>query len=367
MFRPPFYYHCLFRAYLVTTGLATYYPFSAPVFLASAQSVQLLFSNTARISEPILRFTMTLDYRNKVSIAVIAFYVPILLLAIYLLVRQGLHRNAGYVYIVMFSIARILGSGLELGTESDPSNKSLYVGYAVLVSIGLSPLLLSIMGILGRVLESIKRTKQVVLNEMYLYGIHIIVILALILSIVGINKLPDGAIFSGQYSQPKESIASSALFIVAYVLIAAVTAYLGLHISSARAEEKRLLIGVFLSLPFLLVRLIYSCVATLGNVHSFNAFTGEVTIFLCMALIEEYITVFIYEACAITAGPFPQDGAIASSRKAQSPQSDEEFGARPGDAAHTQQSEKQGGGTLAKVAKYTIIGQIVLAVKNRRR
>ncbi|KAI9728140.1 MAG: hypothetical protein M1828_004601 [Chrysothrix sp. TS-e1954] len=313
---------------------------------------------------------MTLDYRNQVSAATIAFYVPILLLAIYLLVRQGIHRNAGYVYMIMFSIARILGAALELGTINNPTSKSLNIGYAVLVSIGLSPLLLATLGILGRVLESVKKTKHVVLDEMFLYAVHIIVIIALVLSIVGINQLPQGAIFSGHYSQPKESIASIALFIVAYVMIVAVALYLGMHFSSARAEEKRLLIGVVVSLPFLLVRLIYSCVATLGNVHSFNAFTGNVTIFLCMALVMEYITVFIYEAVAITVGPFPKDAATAPHHKPQSPTSDSEIGGRPSDSGPHRTTEKQSGGagsTLAKIGGYTIIGQAVMAIRNRRK
>ena len=98
-------------------------------------------------------FTMTLSYRQGVSIAILIFHIPALAIAIFLSIRHGLRRASGWRFMIVFTLARVLGSCLELATIRQPDNQSLYIGYATLLNVALSPLMLVCFGLLSRVIS----------------------------------------------------------------------------------------------------------------------------------------------------------------------------------------------------------------------
>lgn len=93
---------------------------------------------------------MTIGYRSAVSIVEVIFYLPALFIAAYISYRHGFGRNAGWVFLILFSLVRIIGSCCQLELTNKPS-KNLFVATAILSSIGLSPLLLTATGLLSRV------------------------------------------------------------------------------------------------------------------------------------------------------------------------------------------------------------------------
>lgn len=93
---------------------------------------------------------------------------------------------------------------------------------------------------------------------------------------------------------------SLGIFIASFVIILAITIILSRSISHAESGEKKILLAVALSLPLLLVRLVYSAGYTFGDKQSFNSLDGSVTILLCMALLEEMGIVLIYEGAGLT-------------------------------------------------------------------
>ena len=95
---------------------------------------------------------MTIGYRQGVSIAILIFYLPALAIAIFLSIRHGFRRASGWRFMIIFTLARVLGSCLELATINQPRNYSLYIGYATLINIALSPLELVAYGLLSRVI-----------------------------------------------------------------------------------------------------------------------------------------------------------------------------------------------------------------------
>lgn len=95
---------------------------------------------------------MTIGYRQGVSIAILVFYFPALAIAIFLSIRHGFRRASGWRFMIIFTLARVLGSCLELATISQPRNYSLFIGYATLINIALSPLELVAYGLLSRVI-----------------------------------------------------------------------------------------------------------------------------------------------------------------------------------------------------------------------
>ena len=57
--------------------------------------------------------------------------------------------------------------------------------------------------------------------------------------------------------------------------------------------EHRLIIAVAISVPFILVRLIYSLLVVFANNPRFNIVTGSVTINLVMAVLEEFVVAIL--------------------------------------------------------------------------
>lgn len=305
---------------------------------------------------------MTLTYRNGVSIAEIIVYVPALFIAAFLAFRHGLGRNAGWLFLILFCLARIIGPIMQLLTINDPTNESLYTGYAILQNIGLSPLMLAAIGLLSRLLSSIHKKKQTLLNSSVFHLVHLIIIVGLILGIVGGIDAANAYISSGfkSYTPGPLNKAGTSLFIIAYIAILVLTAFLSFHTSAAEKGEKRLFLAVALSLPFLLVRLIYSIVFTFTHNKDFNLLTGSVTVVLCVALIEEFIIVIIYEGMGLTLKRVSPEEHVEATQQIPShdsvaPMQNKYAGA--GQAPRQQRKEN----VFLKIAKYSILGRLVMA------
>jgi hypothetical protein len=74
-------------------------------------------------------------------IAQLALYAPLTLPTLYLLYSHGRHGLLAWLYLLAFCVLRITGAAMGL---NDPHN----TGAQIISSIGLSPLLLSIDGML---------------------------------------------------------------------------------------------------------------------------------------------------------------------------------------------------------------------------
>jgi hypothetical protein len=94
---------------------------------------------------------MAIDYRNAVNIVELGVYLPIFFLSIWISKRHGFGRNAGWVYLIIFSLIRIVGSACQVATISDPTSIGLHTTASILDGVGLSPLLLTANGLLSRV------------------------------------------------------------------------------------------------------------------------------------------------------------------------------------------------------------------------
>jgi hypothetical protein len=326
-----------------------------------------------------------LTYRNGVSIAETVVYAPSLCVAAFLAIRHGLGQNSGWLFLILFCLARIIGPCMQLATmsgeflgvipvdiheynsdldTSDPTNTSLYTGSAILQNVGLSPLMLATIGLLSRLLDSIHRSKRTFLNTHMFLLIHLLITVGLVLGIVGGINAADSYIASGfkAYTPTDLNKAGTALFIVAYFAIVIVTILTSFHVSHAEKGEKRLFMAVVLSLPLLLVRLVYSIISTFTHNYSFNLLNGSVTVVLCMALFEEFLIVAIYEGTGLTLKkvlpkePHYEATEHTSSHGSAAPIQNQYAGA--GQASLGQPKKEN---AFLKVAKFTIIGRLVMA------
>lgn len=91
----------------------------------------------------------SVTYRDGISILELIAYLPALFVAALLVYRYGIRRSGGFIFLVIFTIVRIVGACCELATINNAST-GLYIAAAICSSIGLSPLLMTCSGLLSR-------------------------------------------------------------------------------------------------------------------------------------------------------------------------------------------------------------------------
>lgn len=88
--------------------------------------------------------------REILNIVELIYYTPVLFLSIFICTRHGFKRADGWIYLVILSLLRLIGSSTGIAYVSHASNKNLIACEVVCSSIGLSPLLLALLGFTGR-------------------------------------------------------------------------------------------------------------------------------------------------------------------------------------------------------------------------
>ncbi|KAF5681056.1 hypothetical protein FHETE_87 [Fusarium heterosporum] len=237
----------------------------------------------------------SMDTHDDIAIAEIIVYTFLLLGAIFLCTTHGFSRNAGWFNIIILSLARLIGSSMLLATINDPSNTNLYTGWITLNGIGLGPLILILLGLLGRCYDSIQRQGGMTIPALYQRAVHLMMLAAVILLSVGganSNYTLDGASPTIKYST--ESKVGAVLMVVVLVLVIGQFILALLNQSYIIDGERRLLIAVGASLPFVVVRLAYTCFLILGG-HK-----QEVWLYLGAGVIMEMVVVIICEAVGFT-------------------------------------------------------------------
>ena len=129
---------------------------------------------------------------------------------------------------------------------------------------------------------------------------EILITVGLILSIIGGVDAGTQYGKTGIYRPQTLSQVGLGLMIAALALLILTTLTLSKSIHNAERSERRILLAVVASLPFLLVRTIYSALAVFANSRKFRLFGGDVTTLLCMALLQEAVVVVLYEGVGLT-------------------------------------------------------------------
>ena len=151
----------------------------------------------------------------------------------------------------------------------------------------------------GRGLQSINRNVPTPVTPRHMHLAEVFITIGLILSIIGGVNAGEDYRETGNYGPQPLSKTGLALFIAAFVLLALTAATLTPLIRHAEQGERRILLAVLLSLPFLLVRCVYSALAIFSNEKKFDLMDGDVTVVLCMALLQEAVVVVLYEGAGL--------------------------------------------------------------------
>lgn len=90
-----------------------------------------------------------LGAKGIIAIVQLVVFGPSVVLAAVICARHGFSRNAGWIYILLLTLTRCAGATYQLVYDAQPS-QSLAIAVVVLNSVIISPLLLSLLGLLSR-------------------------------------------------------------------------------------------------------------------------------------------------------------------------------------------------------------------------
>ena len=131
-----------------------------------------------------------------------------------------------------------------------------------------------------------------------------------LLSMVGLILGITGGVKASDSSNPfvlnPETKAAVIIFVVVYLVSLVILVLLFLRISQVKAGERRLLVVVAVCSPFIATRLVYAIISDFADNHLFNSTYGNLTIYLCMAVIEEIIVVALCVAVGFTLEVVPK-------------------------------------------------------------
>ncbi|KAJ5385848.1 hypothetical protein N7509_008389 [Penicillium cosmopolitanum] len=267
---------------------------------------------------------------EHLAIAELVVYIPILLLAIFVVFRHGFYKQLGWIYLCIFGAIRVVGSIMEILSVKNPDNSSDKEWATILQSVGLSPLLLSTLGLLKRVFDETSdrvpsdplSTKNILLQIVSLFSgvfgifgklfsiynkkatavsyrskvvqlLHIPAFIALILAISG-GSDEASADESDRASGKSEVRAAIIMFLLIYIATCILWVITVRDLGKMQSSQKRIFLCVFLALPLIAVRLLYSLISDFGNNPKFSLIDGNITIQIVMATLEEFAVVFLY-------------------------------------------------------------------------
>lgn len=247
---------------------------------------------------------MGLQPREDLEIVELVYYIPAFLLALWCVKKHGMGRQIGWLYLAVLGVLRIIGAGAGIAaySETNPS-QDLIETSTIAFSIGISPLLLSLLGILTRVNGSGMKTQSGPRTRLASQAIHLPVLLGLILGVLGGTKEfnSDRATALDGFKYVKISVI---LYLVGWVALCLLTLYTVSKRHEIFDGEKRLLLVAVLSLPFLFVRILYSIIAAYDNTSSVFSITSSsntaVIVQAIMSVLMEFIIVAMFLAAGLT-------------------------------------------------------------------
>lgn len=328
---------------------------------------------------------MTIGYRGGVSIGLIVVYVPSLIIAILLATRHGFGRSGGWLFLITFSFARIIGAGFQLATITHPTISN-YTAAAILTNIGFAPLELAALSLLSRLITDVNKNAKTVITTQMVKLVELILTVGVILGIIGGVNAGNNYDKTGKFVLGDENIAGTSLLLAVFALTVLGSVVISFSMHNAERGEHRIFWALIASLPFLLVRLVYSALCTFSRDHKFSLVGGSTTIVLCVALLEELAVVIIYEGVGLTLARTPklqrdsvsttvstelQQAQLRPSDKAlAAPSTNQAQAYREERSQPVETNEKPQEHLLVKIAKHLIFVRVTIwavkAVKGRK-
>ncbi|KAJ5396323.1 uncharacterized protein N7487_010626 [Penicillium crustosum] len=239
------------------------------------------------------------------------------------------------------------GAIMEILSTKNPNNANYKEWAVILQSVGLSPLLLSTLGLLKRVFDETSQhvpsspgskgnillqgfaSSSITGKLMNIYSkratatsrrskavqlLHLPALIALILAISGGTDQASSNISDHASGKTKTRVAVI-LFLAIYVAACALWTITVRDISLMVPSQNRIFFCVFIALPFIAIRILYSLISDFGNNHQFSLVDGDARIQLVMATLEEFVVVLMYTILGVITPKSVTNSGITDSRQ----------------------------------------------------
>ncbi|KIW17907.1 hypothetical protein PV08_05102 [Exophiala spinifera] len=237
-----------------------------------------------------------------VAVAELVVYVPSIILAFVVCARHGFSRSSGWYYTFTLCLIRIAGAVCQLITRKDHSI-GLLKTVLVLSHIGLTPLLLSTLGMLSRIADWINaRSPSPSLSIKYFRLAQLFVVLGAVFGIIGIesssSSSSDGGGGDDHNAVNNSPTTWSKVAVICYVATYAMLLFLMARSLSFRRQlpgKERLLVpAVWVALPLVFVRLLYQVLVVFVHRGDFRRINAPIVVLVLMSVVEEFLVVFIF-------------------------------------------------------------------------
>ncbi|KAK9478640.1 hypothetical protein V1514DRAFT_330635 [Lipomyces japonicus] len=264
--------------------------------------------------------TNSLKPRGIIASVEIAVYVLTTLFVFISKTRYRIEfrKQGGWVYLILFLVLRITSCVLVIVLEltSNPTI-GLVVAQVTLTAIALTPLLSAAIGFLK---SAAKFGTGQDLPRFFVYALRLsklALLAAIVIGIIAGSDLANGAESVSSANNGRYLTKVSALILLGvFVSICVYTAWFLSH-GNSLGHFRTIVIGVGLSLPFFLVRIIYSILSAFtlsgsgyfsgGVANKFNTINGSWPIYLVMAVLSQFfITVILFIAGVAMQKDIPQ-------------------------------------------------------------
>ena len=201
---------------------------------------------------------------KDVAIAQLATYIILLPLIAYLLYAHGKRGLLGYLYLFVFCSMQLISAGLQI---ANPTSTTA----AILSSVGLSPLLLGLAGIVHEAHIYLAQPSSGKAKCYWLFQIalHLLTIAAVIILALGTSNLAMDSRTSKYHSDLKDRKVGAIMLLFAFIAITAHAswAFLKYRINT-NALAGKLLDSTIPALPLIFARLIYTVVYSFASPSS---------------------------------------------------------------------------------------------------
>lgn len=223
-----------------------------------------------------------------IDIVEIAYFAPALPLSIYICVKHGFSREAGWLLITILSIIRIVGASCGVAAARNYDQTLVEVSM-IMSSIGSATLVAVFTGITNRIADGSKGSP---LSSQQRRLLQIIGIVAIVLGIVGGTKISETNTSSSYLK------AAVILILVQFLASCFVLGSCAIHFRHILDVDRKLFFCVAFATPFLFVRVIYSILSAFDSHSStFSLLSTAVVAIVvraCLAVAMEIISVSLF-------------------------------------------------------------------------
>ncbi|KAH8835854.1 hypothetical protein DL96DRAFT_1575832 [Flagelloscypha sp. PMI_526] len=258
---------------------------------------------------------MPLDLRGDIAAAQLAFWVPVAGLCAALVVRYGMRRDAGYLFLMIFALARVAGGALILAGELMPNpDPGAFTAAYNLFEVALPITILSSLGFLGlagqHTYSEYPRTTKIY------RAFGLVPLIGIAIHIAGgvLSALKSGPGNNAHVGLTLRRVAAG-IDAFSWVCVAGLTIQAHTHQPYMRSYRVKMLWGVTLAILPLGVRSAYSILEAWSSSDLYgqhlsdnptfrrmNPISGDWLMYLVLGLVMEYLSAALFLLASLVLG-----------------------------------------------------------------